>query len=197
MATNKNYSSAMRKTFGLVAEPAPEAAPALAEVAPPQAVVPASPAPSQTVAPVETDPAPATSSAVSFPAESDLDQAPPSTSMRSVPSIVATDLMPLTSANSGPAQATTSARPTGRPRSAVERIPKTLAVQADTDENLDQLVGAVQRWRGRGRGVPKVNQGEVVDFAVEYLRRRLFEGLEAAEAFYQQQQTREGTYIRS
>jgi hypothetical protein len=97
--------------------------------------------------------------------------------------------------NRGAAQ--TSLRPAakaGRPISTVERMPKTLAIEPRSDEALETIARQLQNWRGRKKGIPKVQQGEVADFAIEYLRLRIFEGLKQAEAFYEEQKEREEGY---
>jgi hypothetical protein len=82
----------------------------------------------------------------------------------------------------------------GRPLSTVERMPKTLAIEPRSDEALETIARQLQNWRGRKKGIPKVQQGEVADFAIEYLRLRIFEGLKQAEAFYEEQKEREEGY---
>jgi len=157
MPSNKNYSSNMRKTFGLVADT------------------------SATPVPDQLEPGIVTSKVTIEP------QAQEATP-QSYPK--ATITPPGVSANLNAAPKATL-KVTGRPRSIIERVPKTLAVSLDTDEALETLVREVQRWRGRGRGIPKVNQGELVDFAVEYLRRRIMEGAQTAEIYYLEQEGKE------
>jgi len=97
----------------------------------------------------------------------------------------AVDLVPLTS--SAPA------RERGRPKSTLERFPKTIYLVASAELGLRRVVEQMQEWRGRRRGVLKVQESEAANFALEYLYRRMNQGVEVAEAYYQECRVAERT----
>lgn len=95
------------------------------------------------------------------------------------------DFVPLTVENKA------SGRERGRPKSTVERFPKTVYLTQGVELALRRAVEQMQDWRGRRRGVLKVQESEAASFALEYLYRRMQQGEEAAEDFYRQAQLEE------
>ena len=101
------------------------------------------------------------------------------------------DLMPLTAATDPGLPAAVGSASRGRPRSTVERFPKTIYLTQESERFLRRIVEQMQDWRGRRRGVLKVQESEAVNLALEYFYRRLYDGPDAAEAYYAQAQTDE------
>ncbi len=122
-------------------------------------------------------------------------EAPLNPSQLAGPVSVAADLMPLT--NGSRPVSPTSARERGRPKTTVERFPKTVYLTPSAELALRRSVEQMQQWRGRRRGVLKVQESETANLALEYLYRRLTEGEEAAEAYYRQSQADEQTRFPS
>lgn len=136
------------------------------EIAPPPPVPVQQFAPTQQVAPA----APVFQEPLTLPTpETDLYVAP-------------VDLMPLTGTATRPEAP--APRERGRPKSTVERIPKTVYLTPSAELALRRSVEQVQDLRGRRRGVLKVQESEIANFALEYLYRRMQQGSEAADSFY-------------
>ena len=125
----------------------------------------------------QTGDAPEDSTLVQQPTEIDL-QAPVGE-----PATQTTDFAPLTSSP--------AARSPGRPKSIVERFPKTIYLTTSAERALRRAVEQIQEWRGRQRGVPKAQESEATSVALEYLYTRMYDGEEAAEAFFREYQSSE------
>ncbi len=180
---NSGWSSSLRKGFQLTEdeEPQEEAAQAQA-LADEKSPGPPTPKANSTPEPVQSYTSPTGGGFAGSEVENRTARLvhEESESLRTAPGL---DLVPLTEAS--------PARERGRPRTTIERFPKTVYLTAPAERALRRTVEVMQEWRGRRRGVLKVQESEASNLALEYLYRRLSEGQEAAEAFYQENKVRE------
>ena len=136
--------------------------------------------PETETAPAE-DPFVAEAQAAPPPAREDVSPAP----VAPQPTAQTTDFVPLTSA------AATPQRGPGRPKATVERFPKTIYLTTSAELALRRAVEQIQDWRGRQRGIPKAQESDATNIALEYLYRRMLHGPDAAEDFFRDYQSAE------